>query len=265
LNVGLFPPLPWVESILPLQMARIGQLYLVGVPAELTTMSGRRLRDTVLQTLKAAGAPDDAIVVIAGVSNSYSHYVATYEEYQIQRYEGGSTLYGPHTLAAYQQEFTKLAHAMQSGGTVPAGPDPPDLTADTFSFIPAVPVDTTPPNRSFGSVNVNVNSAYARGQQVLVSFWGGAMRNNLMSQSTFLTIEFLEVTGHWTAVGGDGDWETKLSYERTKEGYSLVTITWDIPADQPVGMYRIGHWGYAKLKSGGTEPYGGYSGYFQVQ
>lgn len=29
---------------MPLQMFRIGQLYIIGVPAEFTTMAGRRLR-----------------------------------------------------------------------------------------------------------------------------------------------------------------------------------------------------------------------------
>ena len=41
-----------------------------------------------------------ALVVIAGLTNDYSHYVTTYEEYQVQRYEGASTLFGPHTLGA---------------------------------------------------------------------------------------------------------------------------------------------------------------------
>ena len=37
----------------------------------------------------------NAYVVVSGPANSYSHYVATREEYSMQRYEGGSTLYGP--------------------------------------------------------------------------------------------------------------------------------------------------------------------------
>ena len=31
---------------------------------------------------------------------------------QEQRYEGASTIFGPHTLMAYQQEFDKMAVAM---------------------------------------------------------------------------------------------------------------------------------------------------------
>jgi neutral ceramidase len=42
-------------------------------------------------------------LVIAGLTNTYSSYITTFEEYGVQRYEGASTLYGPHTLDAYIQ------------------------------------------------------------------------------------------------------------------------------------------------------------------
>lgn len=54
----------------------------------------------------------DVKVVLAGLSNVYADYITTYEEYQVQRYEGGSTIYGPHTLSAYIDIFKKLAQAI---------------------------------------------------------------------------------------------------------------------------------------------------------
>ena len=45
----------------------------------------------------------DVRVVIAGLANTYSSYVTTFEEYAEQRYEGASTIFGPHTLDAYIQ------------------------------------------------------------------------------------------------------------------------------------------------------------------
>jgi len=47
------------------------------------TMSGRRLRDAVRESMVNAGFPSDVIVVIAGLTNTYSDYVATYEEFQV--------------------------------------------------------------------------------------------------------------------------------------------------------------------------------------
>ena len=45
----------------------------------------------------------DVHVVIAGLANTYASYVTTFEEYSVQRYEGASTIFGPHTLDAYIQ------------------------------------------------------------------------------------------------------------------------------------------------------------------
>ena len=42
-------------------------------------------------------------IVIAGLTGTYSSYITTFEEYGVQRYEGASTLFGPHTLDAYIQ------------------------------------------------------------------------------------------------------------------------------------------------------------------
>lgn len=96
-------------------MFRIGQFVMLIMPGELTTMSGRRMRFVHLNSLSSSapssdGAScrnairtqliangivgDDAYVVIAGPANTYAHYVATQEEYGVQRYEGASTIFG---------------------------------------------------------------------------------------------------------------------------------------------------------------------------
>lgn len=45
----------------------------------------------------------DLHIVVAGLTNTYASYITTAEEYGAQRYEGGFTLYGQHTLDAYIQ------------------------------------------------------------------------------------------------------------------------------------------------------------------
>ena len=57
--------------------------------AEFTTMAGRRLRDAVKTALISGASQEfkNAHVVIAGLTNTYSQYVTTFEEYQMQRYE----------------------------------------------------------------------------------------------------------------------------------------------------------------------------------
>jgi neutral ceramidase len=123
----------------------------VGVPGEFTTMSGRRLRDTITTTLQQNGVTNPT-VVIAGLANAYSHYITTYQEFGmdgasathgydpllgIQRYEGASTLYGPHTLAGYQQEYSKMAAALATGKSYPPGPSPPVITKTVIAIFAA--------------------------------------------------------------------------------------------------------------------------------
>lgn len=53
-------------------------------------MAGRRLREAVKETLISSNDgefDDETYVVIAGLTNTYSQYIATFEEYQQQRYE----------------------------------------------------------------------------------------------------------------------------------------------------------------------------------
>lgn len=106
---------PLVPHIVPIQMMQIGQVSIVGVPAEFTTTAGRRLK----AKLREISVQENARIVISNYSNAYSGYVTTAEEYAIQEYEGASTLYGPYTLDAYLQEIGKLAHALKTGTSTP--------------------------------------------------------------------------------------------------------------------------------------------------
>ena len=65
-------------------------------------------------------------------------------EYTLCRYEAASTIYGPHSLRAYQQQFTKLAEAMLAEEELPAGTPPDDLSDQQLSFIPGIVYDNSP-------------------------------------------------------------------------------------------------------------------------
>ena len=99
----------WAPQVLPIQIITIGQLAIAAVPCEVTTVAGKRMKATVESILKEKGIEN---TVIAPYSNGFSGYVTTYEEYQVQLYEGGHTMFGEYTLAAYQTELKKLAKEM---------------------------------------------------------------------------------------------------------------------------------------------------------
>jgi neutral ceramidase len=113
LETGTGSP-PLQSQIRSITVARIGQLILLAIPAEVTTMAGRRLRDTVMRELGDWAEH----IVLAGYSNGYAGYITTPEEYGLQQYEGGHTLHGRWTLPAYQQIVSQLAQALESGAPV---------------------------------------------------------------------------------------------------------------------------------------------------
>lgn len=98
-----------VPTVLPLQIIRLGSLALVCCAGEFTTMAGRRVVQAVQEALQPAGVQQ---VLICTYCNDYMGYVTTYEEYQEQAYEGGHTIFGQWTLAAFQTQFTSLAREM---------------------------------------------------------------------------------------------------------------------------------------------------------
>ena len=73
-------PYQWQPSVLPTQIFKIGQLLIVAVPGEFTTMSGRRVREAVKAEYEKQKPDTSVEVVISGLSNAYSSYVTTFEE-----------------------------------------------------------------------------------------------------------------------------------------------------------------------------------------
>lgn len=263
-------PYDWAPSILPIQILRIGQLVILTVPGEFTTMSGRRLRDAVKAVLTSSTGQfnGNVHVVIAGLSNTYSQYITTFEEYQIQRYEGASTLFGPHTLSAYIQEFKKLATALTNGQPVQQGPQPPDLLDKQICLLAPVVLDATPIGKKFGDVSTDVpkNSTFKRGDTVTVVFWSACPRNDLMTEGTFSLVELLQGKDSWIPVHDDDDFCLRFIWSRPSKfsARSQATLEWRIPETAASGVYRIRHFGAAKSLLGSIKHFTGSSSAFVV-
>jgi len=99
----------WLQEIVPIQIVILGELALVAIPTEITTTAGKRLRETVQQTLAKRGVEK---CIIAAYSNSYIGYITTHQEYRLQEYEGGHTVHGQWSLAALQTKLQELAQQM---------------------------------------------------------------------------------------------------------------------------------------------------------
>jgi neutral ceramidase len=126
---GVTKQTPWITTVLPIQIFLVGPLALVGIPAEITTVAGQRLRAMLEKELAPRGITE---VQLAPYANGYAGYITTQEEYQVQRYEGGHTLFGRWTLAAYQTEFRKLARQLV------AAPQPEQRPSDWVNSRPYI-------------------------------------------------------------------------------------------------------------------------------
>jgi hypothetical protein len=93
--------------------ARLGSFSLAAIPVEATTAVGWAIRD---QTHASA---------IVGLANEYIGYTASAPEYDLQQYEGASTLLGPQQAATLVRLLTL---AQGDSADPPAGPGVPAQT-----------------------------------------------------------------------------------------------------------------------------------------
>ncbi|MCP2255006.1 neutral ceramidase [Prauserella aidingensis] len=263
---GVFAPVgamnrvyPWVQEIVPVQLMRVGELYLVGIPGEVTITAGLRLRRTVAE---AVGA-ELRNVLVAGYANSYFHYLTTPEEYDVQHYEGGSTLFGRWQLPALQQTARGLATAMRDGRDVPSGEPSPDLSGRQLRLQPGVVLDTPPIGKRFGDVLDQPAEAYSAGEQVSAAFAGAHPSNDLHRGGTYLEVQRWDGRA-WRTVADDGDWSTTLHWKRRGVSASRVTVTWQPPTDA-AGTYRIRYRGDAKNALGRVTPFTGVTRTFTIR
>ena len=229
----------------------------------------RRLKRVLENTIfDVTQGTENLKVVVAGLSNAYTHYITTHEEYQKQRYEAASTIFGPHTLRAYLEQFAYLTEKMLNNEKVDNGTPPRNLENVQLSFKPGVLFDKPHLGYNFGDCLLQPPSIVYKGCAVTVRFVAGHPRNDLMQDNTYLAVEkYNAASKSWTTVLRDNDWETEFEWIRTNIilGESEVEIRWFVPQNQESGTYRISHFGAHKtLLKGHIKYYSGVTNSFEV-
>ncbi|MFZ5563190.1 MAG: neutral/alkaline non-lysosomal ceramidase N-terminal domain-containing protein [Thermodesulfobacteriota bacterium] len=112
---GIFQPLVLKKENFPhimfFQLIQVGDTVFVPMPFEVTCRSGKTMADHVADALgEKAGH-----VAVISCANDYFGYATTTEEYALQHYEGGHTLYGPSTTPFLAAHAAALALAMDEG------------------------------------------------------------------------------------------------------------------------------------------------------
>ena len=108
------------SSILVVELLRQAQIAAARIdPATLFVLIGSD---------GAAGIDADDVLV-QGYANGYAHYLTTPEEYDAQRYEAGSTVFGRNELAAFVEAAQRLASDTGSTAVLADSADRDALTA----------------------------------------------------------------------------------------------------------------------------------------
>lgn len=292
-------PYAWSPNIVDAMTLRVGNMFMIVSSGEASTMAGRRWKEALKETASAMLVDpninaQEPIVVLGGPANTYSHYITTLQEYRVQRYEGASTLYGPHTLDAYiNLTLTSLPHLSSSAAKLPhldPGPLPPININASLTFITPVIVDNAPIFEHFGAITTDVVANYRPGDVVSAAFVGANPRNNFRLDQTFAALDKFDFRSKtWSQVRNDDDWSLVFEWERTSTvlGTSRVTISWEtkwesdawkLDADEEhgellfgrdgdedlKGLYRLHYYGDAKGIGGSITAFEGTSGEFNI-
>ncbi len=235
-----------LPETLPFQLLVIGSLAIAGVPGEMTTMAGRRLKKLLIEELAPLGVNS---AMISAISNDYSGYVTTPEEYQEQNYEGGFTLFGPQTLRVYLETFSKMAKSMKEGKEVFIDDPRPARKKPLKDYLSQTQTDGKKFWEKFGDVLSQPHSHYLKGDTIVVKFRSANPRNSLKLLDHFIEVRRLE-NQTWVPVFIDGDKETRFFWNRERSRdcaqCSRVKFLWETDFNTPVGTYRIHHFGYSK-------------------
>uniref|UniRef100_A0A672R5G7 Neutral ceramidase n=1 Tax=Sinocyclocheilus grahami TaxID=75366 RepID=A0A672R5G7_SINGR len=236
-------PLPWHPAIVDVQIITIGSLAIV---AELE--------------VKESFA--NAEVVVAGLCNIYTHYITTYEEYQV--YTACLSFSEPSTLTKTYRNIV-----METIGELPKGPEPPFFDEDKlFNQVQDPVADVAPADTTFGDVLQQVNPIYKVGEIASVTFVAGNPRHSgNIRDKTFVTVErFHNDTNSWEIIHTDASWETRFHWIKGLAGRSQSKVEWHIPLTAQTGTYRIQHFGHYKqfTDNNTITPYVGTSDAFKV-
>lgn len=265
-----------VQTIQPLQIFTIGELAIVGMPFECTTMLARRMKSVLLETLEPAGINK---VVLSTLTNSYSQYVTTREEYAAQNYEGSTNLYGPWSGAALTQELDRLCRDLANDTASASGPAAPDLSNTAIIKTPASAFGVVRDSGTFGEVITDVKSEYSTGETVTAVLQGANPRNipemkisgklsNYYNLDTFsyMEVQMKSADGSWEVVRNDNDPYTTFTWAHESgklSSTSQVTLSWLLKDAEP-GIYRLQYNGLAKNSFGKYSKFVCSSGEFKV-
>ncbi|MFL5955903.1 MAG: neutral/alkaline non-lysosomal ceramidase N-terminal domain-containing protein, partial [Solirubrobacterales bacterium] len=218
------PPEADFPTAVPLMVVRLGDRAVATIPGEMTVEMGRRTRAAVLAALASTGVKR---VTLAGYANEYLHYFTTPEEYEMQHYEGGSTLYGKYSSNLVKDDLAGLAADIAGGKAAPA----PVSFDPRNGFFP----DFTPYAAGARSGKVSAQPANVRRLRRATFEWQGGERGlDRPFDRAFVSVQRLRGK-RWRTVTDD----LGLQILWRVDDNGRYTAEWQVPLSAPAGRYRF--------------------------
>lgn len=233
-------------KIIPFQLFQIGNVFIPLTPGEHTTMSGRRIVETIRTTLSEQNCEKNPIILLTSYANEYNQYTVTPEEYEEQRYEAASSLYGQFTLNAHQEIYEKLTKAMCTNAKLESKPVPVVTEGDLLKIgntLIHADYDVPPLVGRIGDVKKGPAESYKKKTKVSVQFWSGSLYFGFENLKTLLTVE-REEDSKWVVAYTDAEVDTVIEFQRQFLA-KYVDVDFDT-TNARLGKYRICHQGHIR-------------------
>jgi neutral ceramidase len=115
-KVVVVPEKGSIPQAIPFNVMQVGDRLLATVAGEPTVGVGDMLRQAIGQVAAGHGIRR---VVVVGYANGYTDYFTTPAEYDVQAYEGGSTVYGRNSALVLRDTLVDLARRLVNGQPAP--------------------------------------------------------------------------------------------------------------------------------------------------
>ena len=207
-----------VPSFAQFSVLRIGNRVIGAIPVEASTTMGRQLRERMLEAVHRLGLPVDTALIL-GLSNGHVGYVTTVEEYAAQRYEGGSTLYGPGEAAMFLRVLSSLTTQLSSGDVLPPA------TARTISFFPGTRRALLHPEKSAGLKAPRIERGWCSRDTLYVDYRLGAVQD-WPAGTPFVSSPNVEILRDSAVVAWDDDPSVELHLRSLSRGPARWQLRW---------------------------------------
>jgi neutral ceramidase len=125
---GALKELSWTQKVMPVQLIKTGHYVIAALPGEVTTIAGLRFKRQIEEFFG-----EGTIAIISPYSNAFCGYIVTPEEYEMQLYEGGHTVFGKWTLPAFQTVLEELCVNLRDK-TEPQTIEPPKFSKEELEL-----------------------------------------------------------------------------------------------------------------------------------